>query len=147
MKLTNLVTYGTLCLLACLLLVYVIPNYCPAYEGDGVPASLLPEALSWIILALSAGLFIVELLKKRAEGTPAPIGPRQLLHIGTYLAAFVGVLILMRYVGYIVAIGCSLCFFQYLMGQRRPVVFVALVLLVPTSLYAAIWYGLRVPLP
>ena len=136
-------------------LFWVIPANMPAYPGYGVPASLLPNVTVSIVLLLSVIELLRNLLAYRAEkikkaASSEEVPAREkvhLLHLILFMVPCVLLMPAMRWLGFIPAGVAFMLIIQFLCGQRRPVPLILVTVGTVGLLYAAMRYGLQVPMP
>ena len=138
-------------------LAWVIPNYTPPYPGYGVSSALLPNVAFGIILGLSLLLLghnLLLYLRGKSTGTLADqkekVPPEEKVHLG-YLAFFLIPCFLlmpaMKWIGFIPGGLLFMLVIQILCGQRKPVTLVIVAVCTVGAMYAAMRYGLGVPMP
>lgn len=129
------------------LLTWVIPAQTPEYPGFGMPASLLPDILAWIIIFCAAAHLLKTLVTGAGKGIPAPISLTTFAHCLAFLLVLAASMPLMRILGYfpggalVMAACCLLC------GERRPVRLAVVAGATLFLVWAALWKGLGVMLP
>ena len=153
--------YGGIAVGCVIFLLWVIPAQTPPYPGYGVSAALLPDVAFGIVLLLSMLLLLHNLLAYRAEkskrkpATPEELASREInpedkVHFWRLALFMIPCLLLMpamEWIGFIPAGIVFMLVLQFLCGQRKPVT-LALVAVVPVCImYAAMRYGLGVPMP
>ncbi len=153
-------TYGGIAVGCVIFLLWVIPAQTPPYPGYGVSAALLPNVAFGIILVLAVLLMLDNLLDYRAEKSKEPATPEERasqeisqedrVHFGRLALFMVPCLLLMpamQWIGFIPAGIAFMVVIQFLCGQRKPVPLVLVAVLPVLALYAAMRYGLGVPMP
>ena len=132
-------------------ILWVIPTFCPPGDGFGVPPATFPYVLTGFItfLALLNGIQALNQAKDEEKETPAEKekdgkGRKQILLI---LAAIVLTIPGFTYLGFLITGVLFLVAFQYLLGQRSPLIIAIVSLCLPCLLYVVLWHGLRIPLP
>lgn len=138
-------------------LLWIIPAYSPPYPGYGVSASLLPNVTVGSILVLSVLALVRNTLsyllvkpKKKEEsqaGNTRPVDKVQLWHLTRFMLPCVLLMPAMQWLGFIPAGLGFMLVIQYLCGQRKPVPAVLVAVGLVGILYAAMRYGLGVPMP
>lgn len=147
MFLTHICSSLLAMLFGVILLAWIIPTQTPEYPGYGMPASLLPQILSWIIIACGALNLIKTLITASGKGKPSNISLTSFLHCLGFLAVLGSAMPLMNLVGYwaggaIIMIGfCMLC------GERNFVRMAIVTSATVFIIWAALWKGLSVMLP
>jgi len=153
-------TYGGIVVGCGAFLLWVIPTQTPPYPGYGVSAALLPNVAFGIILVLAGLLLLDNLLAYRAEKLKGPADPEErasqeikpddkvhFWRLALFMIPCILLMPAMQWIGFIPAGIAFMLFFQFLCGQRKPLTF-ALVAVVPVLIiYAAMRYGLGVPMP
>jgi len=143
-------------------LVWVIPRYTPEYPGYGVPGSLVPNVAVSTILFLSLLVLMSNVLsyyraqRENQEHKPHKT-PVDRVHLGHLLLFMVPSILLMPVVkllnflpydlGFILTGIIFMFILQWLCGQRKPVQLILVAVLPVGLIYAAIRYGLGVPMP
>ena len=148
--------YTVIVLTSVVFLTWVIPTYTPPYPGYGVPASLVPNVAVGIILFLSAlslckNLLAAFAMKKRGEaaeeGECKEADKINWLHLVRFMVPCALLMPGMMYGGFIPAGIVFMLVMQYFCGQRKPIP-MALVAVIPVLVvYAAMRWGLGVPMP
>ena len=150
--------------LSCVLfLVWVIPAYTPAYPGYGVPGSLVPNvAVSTIlilsIIALSSNLLVSRRAKRDRKKQQDDGGSVDRIHLGHLLWFMVPSFLLMPAMkklggvlpydlGFIIPGIIFMLIMQWLCGQRKVVPLILVAAIPVGVVYAAIRFGLGVPMP
>ncbi len=144
-------------------LVWVIPNYTPAYPGYGVPGSLVPNvAVSTILvlslLVLSANLLTSRRAKADGKKQQRDESPVDRIHLGHLLFFMVPSFLLMPTMkklggilpydlGFILPGILFMLIMQWLCGQRKPVPLLLVAIIPVGVVYTAIRFGLGVPMP
>lgn len=144
-------------------LVWVIPNYTPAYPGYGVPGSLVPNvAVSTIlvlsIMVLSSNLLVLYRAKRDRKGQQHDESAVDRIHLGHLLFFMVPSFLLMPSMkklggllpydlGFIIPGIIFMLIMQWLCGQRKAVPLVLVAIIPVGVVYAAIRFGLGVPMP
>jgi hypothetical protein len=140
------VSYGTVALASCVLLLRIIPTWTPAYPGYGVPASVLPSTAAGIMLGLSVlGLVRTGMRRNRTSAERATR-----ICWGHAIMFFVPCALLMpvmSLVGFMPAGIAFMALLQHACGQRsrRTVFIVSLASVV--AVYVFMRHGLGIPLP
>ena len=148
--------YAAIVLTSVVFLVWIIPANTPPYPGYGVPATLVPNVAVGIILALAAlglcrNLLAAMAAKKSGETVESPACKEadkvNWLHLVRFMVPCALLMPAMMYVGFIPAGVAFMVAMQYFCGQRKPVP-MALVAVAPVLVvYAAMRWGLGVPMP
>ena len=130
-----------------LLLVWIIPTQTPEYPGYGMPASLLPNILAWIIIAAASIDLAKTIVTHAGKGLPARISITSLLHMLGFLIVLGASMPVMELCGYfpgsviIMVCICLLC------GERKPVRLAIVSACTIVCVWGALWKGLSVMLP
>ena len=152
----NLVS-GGVALGSVVFLVWVIPANTPPYPGYGVSSALLPNVAFGTILALSVlslgtNLFLRYQVKSKNpdNAPPEQIPMDKRVHLGLLIAFMLPCILLMpamQHLGFIPGGLLFMLLIQYLCGQRKPVTIVLVAVITVGAMYAAMRYGLSVPMP
>lgn len=155
------ILFGGIVLCCLLFLVWVIPTYTPEYPGYGVPGSMVPNVAVSAILFLSILALISNIVtsskhqrKKEEQLEKAPVDR---VHLGNLLFFMVPSFLLMPSMkmlgflpydlGFIIPGFLFMFILQWLCGQRKPMALVLVALIPVGVVYAAIRFGLGVPMP
>lgn len=138
------------------LVFWAIPAQINDAGSFGLPPSLAPKALSWLIVALGAALAVWNV---RALGRPDD-RPGLRWSDAAHLAASVGsvaaMLLLMAlagawidrpYAGFLIAAPLGLIAFTAIHSGAPAWAYAFNAIAAPAAVYAAFWWGLRLPLP
>ncbi len=139
------VSYGTVALASCVLLLRVIPAWTPAYPGYGVPASVLPSTAAGIMLGLSVlGLVRTGMRRNRTAERATRICWR---HAAMFFVPCALLMPVMSLVGFMPAGIAFMVLLQHACGQRswRTLFIVSLASVV--AVYVFMQHGLGIPLP
>jgi len=138
-------------------LLWIIPNFTPPYPGYGVSSALLPNVAFGIILVLSVVPLGNSLwsqykakLTSREEDQAEEISQNDRVHLWHLASFMIPCLLLMpvmKWVGFIPGGLLFMILLQYLCGQRKPVTMVIVAVCTVGSIYAAMRWGLGVPMP
>jgi hypothetical protein len=152
--------YGGIALGSGVFLVWIIPVQTPPYPGYGVSAALLPNVAFGLILALSVLLLAFNLFAYQAEkskgasGSSRPaapqIRPEEKVHfwrLALFLTPCFLLMPAMKWIGFIPAGLLFMLVIQYLCGQRKPVILLLVAVIPVVIMYAAMRYGLKIPMP
>lgn len=149
--------YGCIAFGGAAFLLWIIPAYSPPYPGYGVSASLLPNVTVGIILALSVLALIRNFLSYvlvkpgKPEGSRAAVAGLadrvHLWHLARFMIPCALLMPAMKWVGFIPAGLVFMLVIQYFCGQRKPVSAVLVAVGLVGILFAAMRYGLGVPMP
>ena len=127
----------------------IIPAQTYPGEEYGVPPATVPTA-AMVIVTVMAGILLIQRLfdrKKNQTDTPAPIRRHQWLHIAGFTTLlFVG-LAAIKFLHFIPGGILILAVLMIVTGQRKPLTIIFVAVPIPCLVYAALWYGLRIPLP
>lgn len=138
-------------------LFWVIPTFTPPYPGYGVSSALLPNVAFGIILALSLlslGHSLLIHLRTKSTNPEADQSDKipsrdrvHLLHLAFFMVPCFLLMPVMKWVGFIPGGLLFMFVIQYLCGQRKPVTMVIVAVCSVGGIYAAMRYGLGVPMP
>lgn len=152
----NLV-YGGIALASVIFLAWVIPTFTPPYPGYGVSAALLPSVAFGIILVLTvmplAGNLISYCRGKSSasddvqEKTISPEKQVHIWHLARFMIPCLLLMPAMKLMGFIPGGLLFMLLIQFLCGQRKPVALALVAVCSVGVLYAAMRFGLGVPMP
>ena len=127
----------------------IIPAQTYPGERYGVPPATVPKAAMTVVVVMAAILLIQRLIEARRgeESRPAPMPLKSWLHIGGYTVLLFAGLAAMKYLHFIPGGILFLAVLMRLNGQRKPWIIATVAVPFPFLVYAALWYGLRMPLP
>jgi hypothetical protein len=156
-------TYGLIALGCLALLFWIIPAQMPEYPGYGVPASVLPNVATGIMLVLSLLMLLRNALshlmarpispeereypEDDQKGNYSQVGRVRLWHLSKFIVPCALLMPAMQWLGFIPAGIAFMLLIQYLCGQRRPVLLLVVSVGSVLLVYAAMRYALGVPLP
>lgn len=144
---TNIASSVFSLLFGILLLGWLIPAQTPEYPGFGLPASLLPDILAWIMIFCAAANLLKTIATGAGRDKAASISLTTFVHCLAFLVVLAASMSLMRLVGYfaggaaVMAACCLLC------GERRPLRLAVVTAATIFLVWAALWKGLGVMLP
>ena len=127
----------------------IIPAQTYPGEEYGVPPATVPTA-AMVIVTVMAGILLIQRLldrKKNQIDTPAPIKRHQWLHIAGFTALLFAGLAAIKFLHFIPGGILILAVLMIVTGQRKPLTIILVAVPIPCLVYAALWYGLRIPLP
>lgn len=144
---TNIISSVFSILFGIALLSWIIPAQTPEYPGFGMPASLLPDILAWIMIFCAAANLLKTVLTGAGKDKPAALSLTTFGHCLAFLAVLAAAMPLMHLLGYfaggavVMAACCLLC------GERRPLRLLIVTGATVFIIWAALWKGLGVMLP
>ncbi|MBT0958409.1 tripartite tricarboxylate transporter TctB family protein [Alphaproteobacteria bacterium KMM 3653] len=154
---TDLILGIVIVLFSLLLLFWIIPAQVNDAGAFGLPPSLAPRALAWLMAALGA-MLIVGNLRHNGEVDPlaGKLSWQDVGHLALCILSVAFMLIVMRlagdaigrpYSGFWIAAPLGLIAFT-LIHTRAPLWAYAFnALAAPAVIYAGFWWGLELPLP
>lgn len=154
----NLVSIG-IALASIFILAWVIPTFTPPYPGYGVSSALLPNVVFGIILALSILALLTNvtadyMLKKEGANKKLPedreIPPEERVHLWHLISFMIPCILVfpaMQWIGFIPAGLVFMVLMQFFCGQRKPLTTIIVAVAVVGLMYAAMRYGLGIPMP
>lgn len=152
-KMRDIYVSGGIVLGSIFFLTWVIPTFTPPYPGYGVSSALLPNIVFGLILGLSIlsmSISIVSYWRKKSQHICHSITEKNKVHL-RHLCIFMTPCILlmpaMQWIGFIPAGLTFLVIMQYLCGQRNVLKNIIVSICTVGSIYAAMEYGLGVPMP
>ena len=138
------------------LIFWIIPEQVNDAGSFGLPPSLAPRALAWLMLGTGVVL-VAQNLRARGPDPDAPaFGWHDAGHLALTLAAVAVMLLIMGfvgdrattpYVGFWVAAPLGLIAFTLIYSGAPLWAYVFNALAAPAVIYAGFWWGLEVPLP
>jgi Tripartite tricarboxylate transporter TctB family len=133
-----------------LIMIFVVIPF-QTYPGEryGVPPATVPTAAMAVVVLMAAILLVQRLLEaRRGQATgPKPMPLRSWVHITGYTALLFAGLAAIKCLHFIPGGILILALLMPLTGQRKPLTIVLVAVPIPFLVYAALWYGLRMPLP
>lgn len=155
-KRENLVS-GGVALGSLVFLIWVIPTFTPPYPGYGVSSALLPNVAFGGVLALSLlslGYNLFSHIKAKSTNSEAgqsgDIRSENRVHLWHFASFMIPCILLMpamKWIGFIPGGLLFMLLMQYLCGQRNPVMMALVAVCTVGLIYAAMRYGLSVPMP
>ena len=155
-KRDNLVN-GFVILGSLVFLLWIIPNFTPPYPGYGVSSALLPNVAFSIILGLSAvplGYALWAQYKEKSipqeKDQAEEINQNDrvhLWHLASFMIPCLLLMPIMKWIGFIPGGLLFMILLQYLCGQRKTVTMITVAVCTVGSIYAAMRWGLGVPMP
>ncbi|MBT6337726.1 MAG: tripartite tricarboxylate transporter TctB family protein [Desulfobacula sp.] len=150
MRKADIITALFLIVSGLVMIIVIIPAQTYPGEEFGIPPATVPTA-AMVLITLMAGIILIQrLLEKRKnekEDTVSPINSSQWLHIACYAALLflgLGAIKLFHFIPGGILI---LAVLMYITGQRKILNILLVSVPIPILIYAALWYGLRIPLP
>ena len=138
-------------------LVWIIPAYTPAYPGYGVPGSLVPNVSVSIILILSIVLLARNLsarffsqsraLKEKSQKNISMADRVHLWQLIRFMIPCILLMPAMKLIGFVPAGILFMLAIQFFCGQRKPLTLTLVAVLPVCLIYAAMRFGLGVPMP
>lgn len=138
-----------------LLLLWIIPAQVNDAGSFGLPPSLAPKALAWLMIGTG-----IVLLGQQLRAKPADQGSGLSLTDTRFMVAVIATLIVMLVVmqqasaiierpfgGFLVAAPLGLIAFTWLHGNAPFWAYIFNAVAAPLLIYAGFWWGLRLPLP
>lgn len=135
------------------LLIWIIPLQVNDAGSFGLPPSLAPRSLAWIIIACGAVL-IFQNLKPTFEGDYLKL--KEVAFLAACLASAGIMLILMSYfselidrpnAGFLLAAPMGLLTFTFLHSNAPVWAYAFNAIVAPSLIFAFFWWGLELPLP
>ena len=135
------------------LLVWIIPAQVDDAGSFGLPPSLAPKALAWVMLVSGLVLAVQNLRVPKREGG---LRPADLVHVAGCILAiglmlkvmeWAGEAIGIPYSGFLIAAPLGLAAFTFLHGRAPLWAYGFNAIVIPVVIYAAFWWGLNLPMP
>ena len=149
MKKADIVTALFLLVTGLVMIFVIIPAQTYPGEEYGVPPATVPTAAMAVVTVMAGILLVQRLLgrRKKEKDTPSPMRRLQWLHIAGFTALlFVG-LAAIKFLHFIPGGILILAVLMIITGQRKALTIILVSVPIPFLIYAAFWYGLRIPLP
>lgn len=149
MKKADIVTALFLLVTGLVMIFVIIPAQTYPGEEYGVPPATVPTAAMAVVTVMAGILLVQRLLdrRKNEKDTPSPMKRLQWLHIAGFTALlFVG-LAAIKFLHFIPGGILILAVLMIITGQRKALTIILVSVPIPFLIYAALWYGLRIPLP
>ncbi len=149
MKKTDIVTALFLLATGLVTIFVIIPAQTYPGEEYGVPPATVPTAAMGLVTVMAGMLLIQRLLERRKseKDTPSPLQRLQWLHIAGFTALLSAGLAAIKYLHFIPGGILILAVLMIVSGQRKVLTIILIAVPIPFLVYAALWYGLRIPLP
>lgn len=141
--------------LGLVLIFLIIPAQVNDKGSFGLPPSLAPRALAWLMVAMGA-ILTLQNLKLKSVGSRRGLEMRDVVYLGASVLAVALMLVLMQFVGswlgrpysgFLVAAPIGLILFTLLHTGAPLWVYLFNAIAAPAVIYAGFWWGLRLPLP
>jgi len=147
-----------------LMFVWAIPTYTPAYPGYGASPALVPNVAVGVILFMAC-LSLVRIglavyLKKpmppeecefpedlKEEGGFTQVGRVNLYHLARFMIPPILLIVVIDYIGYLLASFIFLLTVQYVIGCRKWMQLTVVAVTLTLVLYVVMRYGFGVPIP
>ena len=149
MKRADLITALFLMMTGLVMIFVIIPAQTYPGEEYGVPPATVPTA-AMAIVTVMAGILLVQRLverRKNEKDTPSPMKWLQWLHIAGFAALLFAGLAAIKFLHFIPGGILILAVLMIIAGQRKVLTIILVSVPIPFLIYAALWYGLRIPLP
>lgn len=149
MRKADIVTAIFLLVTGLVMIFIIIPAQTYPGEEYGVPPATVPTAAMAVVTVMAGILLIQRLLgsRKTETDTPAPMKRFQWLHIAGFTALLFAGLAAIKFLHFIPGGILILAGLMIVTGQRKPLTILFVAVPIPFLVYAALWYGLRIPLP
>jgi len=146
------------------MLTWAIPTYTPAYPGYGASPALVPNVAVGIMLFMAClslvriGLAIYmnkplcdeerEFPEDLEQGSGfTQVGRVKISHLARIMIPSVLLVVLIEYIGYMLASFAFLMTLQYVIGNRKWVQSIVVSVVLTVVLYIVMRYGFGVPVP
>ena len=143
-----IVLFGTL------LLIWIIPAQVNDAGSFGLPPSLAPRALAWVMIA--CGLVLTGQNLSRGSAHHTGLVRQEVGFLIACLIAVAGMLVLMRYLsdlvdrpnaGFLLSAPLGIAAFTFLHSRAPIWAYAVNAIVAPLVIVAAFWWGLELPLP
>lgn len=137
------------------LIFWIIPAQVNDKGSFGLPPSLAPRLLAWLMVAMGTVLTFQNLFRPAATLRPG-VSLDDLAYLGASILAVGLMLVIMQwvgdiaerpYAGFLVAAPIGLILFTLLHTGAPLWVYLFNAIAAPAVIYAGFWWGLRLPLP
>ncbi len=150
MRKVDIITALFLLVTGLLMIFVIIPAQTYPGEEYGIPPATVPTA-AMVLITLMAGIILIQRLREKdnnkKEDTVSPFTSSQWLHItGFTVLLFLG-LGAIKFFHFIPGGILILAVLMFITGQRKILTIIIVSVPIPFLVYAALWYGLRIPLP
>lgn len=146
------------------MLTWAIPTYTPDYPGYGASPAMMPivSVCVMLFMAILSLIFIsVALYTNKPipaeerefpedleeDGGFTQVGRVNLYHLASIMIPCVLLVVVIEYIGYILASLAFLMVLQYVIGNRKWVQSIVLSIVLTAVLYIVMRYGFGVPVP
>ena len=149
MKKADIVTALFLLVTGLVMIFVIIPAQTYPGEEYGVPPATVPTAAMAVVTVMAGILLVQRLLERRKneKDTPSPMKRLQWLHIAGFTALLFAGLAAIKFLHFIPGGILILAVLMIITGQRKALTIILVSVPIPFLIYAALWYGLRIPLP
>jgi len=149
MRKADIITALFLLVTGLTMIFVIIPVQTYPGEEYGVPPATMPTAAMGIVTAMAGILLVQRLLDRRKteKDTPSPMRRLQWLHIAGFTALLFAGLAAIKFLHFIPGGILILAVLMFITGQRKPLNIILVSVPTPFLVYAALWYGLKIPLP
>jgi ABC-type transport system involved in cytochrome c biogenesis permease subunit len=149
MKKADIVTSLFLMVTGLVMIFVIIPAQTYPGEEYGVPPATVPTAAMSVVTFMACILLAQCLIgrRKNEKDTPSPIKRSEWLHIAGFTAMLFAGLAAIKFLHFIPGGILILAVMMIITGQRKPLTIILVSVPIPFLVYAALWYGLRIPLP
>ncbi|MDO6485948.1 tripartite tricarboxylate transporter TctB family protein [Shimia thalassica] len=138
-----------------LLIFWIIPIQVNDKGSFGLPPSLAPRSLAWLMVAMGAVL-TAQNLKLHSAGSRRGLRRQDIVYVIASVLAVATMLVLMKwigawvdrpYAGFLVAAPIGLTLFTLLHTGAPLWVYLFNAIAAPAVIYGGFWWGLSLPLP
>jgi len=149
MKKADIVTALFLLVTGLVMIFVIIPAQTYPGEEYGVPPATVPTAAMAVVTVMAGILLVQRLLERRKneKDTPSPMKRLQWLHIAGFTILLFAGLAAIKFLHFIPGGILILAVLMIITGQRKALTIILVSVPIPFLIYAALWYGLRIPLP
>ena len=149
MKKADIVTALFLLVTGLVMIFVIIPAQTYPGEEYGVPPATVPTAAMAVVTVMAGILLVQRLLERRKneKDTPSPVKRLQWLHIAGFTILLFAGLAAIKFLHFIPGGILILAVLMIITGQRKALTIILVSVPIPFLIYAALWYGLRIPLP
>ena len=152
----DLVLGAVIAVFGLVLIFWIIPSQVNDEGSFGLPPSLAPRALAWLMVGMGVVLMVQNFRPKVSEGERQGLAWPDVIHLITCVAALALMLLLMKafgdwagrpYAGFLVAAPIGLIAFTVIHKGAPGWAYAFNAIAAPAIIYMAFWWGLSLPLP
>ena len=136
-----------LMVLGVIMIFVVIPAQTFPGERYGVPPATVPTVAMAVVTVMAGFLLIQRLLVRRSDDAPSPMARSHWMQLTGFTALLFAGLGAMKYLHFVPGGILLMAALMLAAGNRKPLTILGVSILTPLLIYAALWHGMRLPLP